>query len=115
MQLLLNAYQGLRINCSTFVQELALQAFYALQKQLTSELVMDFPKAHRQYALITDTAMGTADTPGRLRAIPTQVDKDGNFYAISFPSRQLKDHEKNYSPFLLEPAAAVWSMVFFNK
>jgi hypothetical protein len=86
-----NAYQGLRINCSTFVQELALQAFYALQKQLTSELVMAFPKAHRQYALITDTAMGTADTPGRLRAIPTQVDKDGNFYAISFPSRQLKD------------------------
>jgi hypothetical protein len=33
------------------------------------------------------------------------VDKDGNFHAISFASRQLKDHEMNYSPFLLEAAS----------
>jgi len=56
-----------------------------------------------------------ADKPGRLGAILTQVHKDGNFYAISFASRQLKDHEKNYSLFLLEAAAAVWGMDFFNK
>jgi transposase InsO family protein len=93
----------------------ALQAFYALQKQLTSGPVMAFPKADRQYALITDAATGTADTPGGLGAILTQVDKEGNFYAISFASRQLKDHEKNYSPFLLEAAAAVWGMDFFNE
>ncbi len=43
------------------------------------------------------------------------MDKDGNFYAILFASRQLVDHEKNYSPFLLEAAAAVWGMDFFNK
>jgi RNase H-like domain found in reverse transcriptase len=43
------------------------------------------------------------------------VDKDGKFYAISFASRQLKDHEKNYSPFLLEAAAAVWGMDHFNE
>jgi RNase H-like domain found in reverse transcriptase len=66
---------------------------------------MAFSKADRQYALITDTAMGMANTPGGLRAILTQVDKEGNFYAISFASRQLKDHEKNYSPFLLEAGA----------
>ncbi len=42
----------------------ALQAFYALQKQLTSEPLMAFPKADQQYALITDAATGTADTPG---------------------------------------------------
>jgi hypothetical protein len=95
--------------------EQALQAFYALQKQLTLEPVMAFPKADRQYALITDAATGTADTPGRLGAILTQVDKDGNFYAISFASKQLKDHEKNYSPFLLEAAAAVWGMDFFYE
>ncbi len=95
--------------------EQALQAFYALQKQLTSEPVMAFPKADRQYVLITDAATGTADTPGRLGAILTQNDKDGNFYAISFASRQLKDHEKNYSPFLLEAAAAVWGMDLFNE
>jgi RNase H-like domain found in reverse transcriptase len=56
-----------------------------------------------------------ADTPGGLRAILTQIDKEGNFYAISFASRQLKDHEKNYLPLLLEAAAAVWGMDFFNE
>jgi hypothetical protein len=36
------------------------------------------------------------------------VDKEGKFYAISFASHKLKDHEKNYWPFLLEAATAVW-------
>jgi hypothetical protein len=63
-----------------------------LQRQLTSELVMAFPKADWQNALITDAATSTADTPGRLWAILTQVEKEGNFYAISFTSQQLKDH-----------------------
>jgi hypothetical protein len=76
---------------------------------------MAFPKTDRQYALITDAAMGTANTPGGLGAILTQVDTDGNIYAISFASRQLKDHKKNYSPFLLEAAAAVWGMDIFNE
>jgi hypothetical protein len=76
---------------------------------------MAFPKANHKYALITDAATGTADTPGGLGAILTPVDKDGNFYAISFASRQLKDHEKNYSPFLLEATAAVWGMDIFNE
>jgi len=76
---------------------------------------MAFPKVDRQYTPITDTAMGTADTPGGLGAILTQVDKEGNFHAISFASRQLKDHEKNYSPFLLEAATAVGGMDFLNE
>ncbi len=33
-----------------------------------------------------------------------------SFSAIPFASRQLKDHEKNYSPFLLETAAVIWGM-----
>jgi hypothetical protein len=76
---------------------------------------MGFPKSDRQYALITDAAIGMADTPGGLGAILTQVNKNGNFYAISFVSRQLKDHEKNYLPFLLEAAVAVWGMDFINE
>jgi RNase H-like domain found in reverse transcriptase len=71
---------------------------------------MAFPKADWQYALNTDEATGTADTPGGHGVILTQVDKEENFYAISFASRQLKDHKKNYSFFLLESAAAVWGM-----
>ncbi len=65
--------------------------------------------------MITDAATGTADTPGGLGAILTQVDQDGKFYAISFASCQLKDHEQNYSPFLLEAAAAVWGMDQCNE
>ena len=93
----------------------ALHAFRVLQLQLTSEPVMAYPRSDRQYALITDAATGTAETPGGLGAILTQIDKSGNHFPISFASRQLKDHEKNYSPFLLEAAAAVWGMDVFNE
>jgi hypothetical protein len=92
-----------------------MDAFINLRKQLISEPVMAFPRIDRQYALIMDAATGTADMPGGLGAILTQVDKDGKFYAISFASQQLKDHKKNYSPFLLEAAAAVWGMDNFNE
>ncbi len=73
----------------------ALHAFKVLQQQLTSDPVMAFPRSDRQYALITDAATGSADFSGGLGAILTQMDKNGNHYAISFASRQLKDHEKN--------------------
>ena len=71
----------------------ALQAFKVLQQQLTSDPEMAFPRSDRQYALITDAATGTANFAGGLGAILTQVDNNGNHYAISFASRQLKDHE----------------------
>jgi hypothetical protein len=116
----------LRPHCSKFTRKdsgyksgllrpAALHAFIILQQQLTSNLVMAFPKEDHQYALITDTATGTADAPGGLGTILTQMDNQGSHYAISFASRQLKDHEKNYSPFLLEAAAAVWGMDIFNE
>jgi len=92
-----------------------MNAFISQQNQLVSKPVMAFPHTEHQYALITDAATGTANTPGGLGAILMQVDKDGKFYAISFASRQLKDHEKNYSPFVLEVAAAVWGMDHFNE
>ncbi len=76
---------------------------------------MAFPRADRQYALITDAATGMADTPGGLRAILTQKDEFHTFFAISYASLQLKEHEKNYSPTLLESAAAVWDMDVFNE
>ncbi len=53
-----------------------MKAFINLQKQLISEPVMAFPRTDQQYALITDAATGTADTPGGLGAILTQVDQD---------------------------------------
>jgi len=50
-----------------------------------------------------------------LGAILRQVDQDGKFYAILFASRQLIDHKKYYSPFLLEAATTVWGMDHFDK
>jgi hypothetical protein len=92
----------------------AMDAFCILQNLLTSEPVMAFPRADHQYALITDAATGTAVTAGGLGAILMQKDEFDNFFAISYASRQLKDH-KNCSPFLLEAAAAVWGMDVFNE
>ncbi len=89
--------------------------FSALQNALTSEPIMAFPRADRQYALIADAATGTADTPGGLGAILTQKEHFDKYYAICYASCQHKDHEKNYSPFLLETAAAVWGMDVFNE
>jgi hypothetical protein len=86
-----------------------------LQQELTSDPVMAIPRSDRQYALITDAATGSADFTGCLGAILTQMDEHGNHYAILFASRQLKDHEKSYSLFLLEAAAAVWGMEIFNE
>ncbi len=59
-----------------------MDAFCILKNSLVSEPVMAFPRADRQYALITDAATGTADTAGKLGAILTQKHKYDNFYAI---------------------------------
>lgn len=52
---------------------------------------------------------------GGIGAILAQIDKNKNFQVISYGSRQLVKHEKNYLPFLLEMAAAVWGMEFYDK
>jgi len=91
----------------------ALHTLKVFQQLLTSEPVKAFPRSDRKYALITEAATGTADCTGGLGAILTQMDEHGNHFAISFASRQLKDHELNYSPFLLEAATAVWGMDVF--
>jgi len=93
----------------------ALAAFKILKRQLTSKPTMAYPKSDRQYALITDASTGSATEAGGLGAILTQVDKEGRFHAIAYASRQLKTNEKNYSPFLLEAAAAVWGMEHFHE
>ena len=44
-----------------------------------------------------------------------QIDSKGSFHVLSHASRQLKPHEANYSPFLLEMANAVYGMEAFDK
>ena len=90
----------------------ALHAFKILQQKLTSDPVMAFPRADRQYALITDAATGTSEIPGGLGAILTQMDKNGNHFAISFASRQLKDHKRIIHHFYLKQLQLFGAWIF---
>ena len=89
-------------------------AFRELQSYLCSEPVVDYPRRNRPYALITDAALGDDKSPGGLGAILTQVDEQGEYRVISYASRKLQTHEKNYTPFLLEMQAAIWGMDHYS-
>ena len=93
----------------------ALKAFRILKQQLISNPVVAYPRADRQYALIVDASTGSATEEGGLGAILTQVDNEGKFHVISYGSRQLVKHEKNYSPYLAEMQAAIWGMDFYAQ
>ncbi len=76
--------------------------------------MLAYPRADRQYALITDASFGDEHTAGGLGAILTQIDNQGKFYVIAYASRKLQKHEKNYTPFLLEMQAAIFGMETFE-
>ncbi len=76
--------------------------------------MLAYPRADRQYALITDASFGDEHTAGGLGAILTQIDHQGKFYVIAYASRKLQKHEKNYTPFLLEMQAAIFGMETFE-
>jgi hypothetical protein len=59
--------------------EHALGAFRHLQSLLCLQPVLAYPRAHGQYALITDASFGDENTAGGLSTILTQIDKEGKF------------------------------------
>jgi len=91
------------------------QAFQALQMQICQELTLAFPRADQEYLLITNAFKPTMEQPGELCTTLAQRDFKEDIKIISHASRQLKENEKNYKPFLLETAAAVWGMDNFNE
>jgi hypothetical protein len=93
----------------------ALEAFRSLQEMLCAEPVMAYPRYDRTYALIVDASTGTDQKEGGMGAILCQIDKNGKFHALSYASKQLIKHEKNYSPFLLEMDAVVWAMEYYQE
>jgi len=64
--------------------------------------------------LITDASTGSDKIVGGFGAILTQVDEQGQYHVIAYGSRQLRDHELNYSPYLTEMGAANWGMEYFD-
>jgi hypothetical protein len=101
-----SGYKSVISGCSACLQNLAeayFQPSYGFS-QGRSSITFDHGCSHRN-----------CRHSGRFGTILTQIDNQGNHYAISFASHHLKDHEKNYSPFLLEVAAAIWGMDIFNE
>jgi hypothetical protein len=95
--------------------KVAQETFWTLQTQLGQEMTLAFPRADQEYLLITNAYTTTTDLLAGLCATLAQKDEKGQTHIISHASRQLKENKKNYSPFLLETAAAVWGMDNFNE
>ena len=93
----------------------ALKAFNELKLALISEPVVAYPRADRPYALIVDSATGNDTKDGGVGAILCQADDNGNFNVISYASRQLSKHEKNYSAFLIELTGCAWGIEHFSS
>ena len=92
----------------------ASKAFQELKYILVSEPVVHYPTPELDYVLLTDACQGDGKKPGGYGAILAQVLPNGEHQVISYASRKLKDHEKNYAPFLLEMSAAVWAMEHYS-
>jgi hypothetical protein len=73
-----------------------------------------YPNPNLPYALITEACLADSSNPGGYSAILAQIKPDGEFEVISYASRKLKCHEKNYEPFLLEIAASSWGMDHYD-
>ncbi len=92
----------------------AKKAFKELKSVLISEPVVQYPNPNLPYALITEACSADSSNPGGYSAILAQIKPDREFEVISYASRKLKCHEKNYEPFLLEIAASSWGMDYYD-
>jgi hypothetical protein len=63
---------------------------------------------------MVDASTGTGDIKGGLGAMLCQTDKGGEQRVIAYASRQLLNHERNYTPFLVKMQAMVWAMDHFD-
>ena len=86
----------------------AKESFEKLKLALCSFPVIGFSKTGGQYILTVDAA-----TTG-LGAILTQQQPDGE-RVISYWSRTIRDHEKNYTPYMLEMTAVCSALEHFHE
>ena len=93
---------------------LAKKAFLKLKQLLISAPILAYPQLNRPFILATDASTGDVNNPGGLGAVLSQIHDDGIERVVAYASRSLKTHEKNYSAFLLELAAASWGIDHFD-
>jgi hypothetical protein len=79
-------------------------------EKLMEQPIVAYPKREGRFMLRTDAILGEQDNVGGLGAVLLQQQKTAEAYA----SRPLKKHEKNYSAYLVEMAAAVWGIEHFD-
>jgi hypothetical protein len=99
--------------------EEAYQAFLALKEKLMQQRIVAYPKREGRFMLRTDACLGDKGNVGGLGAVllqqqRTSEDEDKVWKVIAYASRPLKKHEKNYSAYLVEMAAAVWGIEHFD-
>ena len=92
----------------------ALQAFNKLKTMLSQSPCVAYPDASKTFHLYVDAATGTAEdaSKGGLGAVLMQQHGTTK-RAIGYASRALRDHERNYTPYLAEMAAAVFGIEHF--
>ena len=92
----------------------AKQAFQQLKTALVSQPVVAYPRNDRPFSLIVDAATGGAESKGGFGAILCQANDQQQLQVVAYASRSLKDHEKNYTPYLAEMNAAAWAIDHFD-
>lgn len=93
----------------------ALESFIILRDKLTEQPCIGLPDPKKPFILYVDAATGDCDgkLEGGLGAALVQPGEKGE-QVVGFASRTLRDHEKNYTPYLLEMAAAVFGIETFG-
>ena len=91
----------------------ARKAFLHLQTALTSSPILAYPQPGVRFHLATDACTGDANNNGGFGAVLSQF-QDGQEKVIAYASRTMKKHEKNYSAFLAESAAACFGIDAFS-
>jgi hypothetical protein len=89
-------------------------AFDKMKAALTADPVVMHPRRGKPFILTTDGSLGDKDNVGGLGAVLTQLDDGGKERVVAYASRTLRKHEKNYSAYLIEMAAAVFGIEHFD-
>ena len=97
------------------IPEDALKAFHLIRNALISEPVVAFPRADRKFALISEPQLPSEQQEGCFSASLCQIDEQGAFHVLAHASRQFRDHEANYPPFLIDMANALYGMDAFDQ
>ena len=92
----------------------AMAAFMEIKKQLCRQPIMALPNPSKPYTIASDACLGSPEEAGGVGAILTQSYPEGE-RVVSYYSRQLKDHEQNYTTMGVEKLAIVEALKHYHE